>query len=255
MEVRFLGTHNLESASSRLVCLLIDGVLAVDAGSLTSGLTFEEQREVKAILLSHHHFDHIRDLNTFGLASAYSATTPVYAPQQVLDTLTSHFFQGELYPNFLHFPLDRPALKLCPVEPFKKVLILDYTVVPLPVPHSTVAYGYEITSPQGRKLFYSGDTGPGLASVWEHISPHLIIAEVTASNRFEDTVRRSGHLSPNLLHQELRSFKQLKGFLPPVVLLHFNPQHREEIRVEVKAIAQELGAKIILAQDGMRLEV
>ncbi|MEK7281704.1 MAG: MBL fold metallo-hydrolase, partial [Chloroflexota bacterium] len=251
----FLGTHNLESATSRLVCLLIDGVIAVDAGSLTSGLTFEEQREVKAILLSHHHFDHIRDLNTFGLASAYSSTTPVYAPQPVLEALTKHFFQGELYPDFLHFPQERPALKLCHVEPFKKASILDYTVVPLPVPHSTFAYGYEVTSPQGRKLFYSGDTGPGLASIWEHISPHLIIAEVTASNKFEDTICRNGHLSPNLLHQELRSFKQLKGFLPPVVLLHFNPRLREEIRGEVMAIAQDLDAQITLAQDGMRLKI
>ena len=41
--LRFLGTHNAESRDTRLVSFLIDEVLAVDAGSLVSELTFAEQ--------------------------------------------------------------------------------------------------------------------------------------------------------------------------------------------------------------------
>jgi L-ascorbate metabolism protein UlaG (beta-lactamase superfamily) len=58
--VKFLGTHNAESKNTRLVSFLIDDVLAVDAGSLVSELTFPEQRRIKAILLSHGHYDHIK---------------------------------------------------------------------------------------------------------------------------------------------------------------------------------------------------
>ena len=67
MRVRVLGAHQLETRDTRLTSFLIDGVLAVDAGSLTSGLTLEEQESVEAILITHHHFDHCRDLLTFGL--------------------------------------------------------------------------------------------------------------------------------------------------------------------------------------------
>ena len=62
MEIRFLGVHNLESVDTKLVSLLIDGVLAVDAGSITTTLSFEEQQRIKSFLITHHHFDHIRDL-------------------------------------------------------------------------------------------------------------------------------------------------------------------------------------------------
>ena len=46
MRVRVLGAHQLETRDTRLTSFLIDGVLAVDAGSITSGLTLEEQKSV-----------------------------------------------------------------------------------------------------------------------------------------------------------------------------------------------------------------
>ena len=62
MEIRILGAHNVESANTRLTSLLVDGVLAVDAGALTSSLTFAEQEKVSSILLTHCHYDHVRDV-------------------------------------------------------------------------------------------------------------------------------------------------------------------------------------------------
>ena len=55
MIIRFLGTHNAESKDTKLVSFLVDDVLAVDAGSLASELTFSEQEKIGVILLSHGH--------------------------------------------------------------------------------------------------------------------------------------------------------------------------------------------------------
>ena len=68
MEVRVLGAHKLESLETRHTCFLIDDVLGLDAGSLASSLSLEEQTRIKAVLLTHQHFDHIRDIPTLGLA-------------------------------------------------------------------------------------------------------------------------------------------------------------------------------------------
>jgi len=46
--------------------LLVDEELAIDAGSLASGLTFEEQARLSAVLLSHGHYDHVRDVPAVG---------------------------------------------------------------------------------------------------------------------------------------------------------------------------------------------
>ena len=94
MEIRFLGVHNLESADTKLVSILVDGILAIDAGSITSTLTFEEQQKLEAILLTHRHFDHIRDLATLGLSNTLSSipwgTKKLYSIASVFEALQSH---------------------------------------------------------------------------------------------------------------------------------------------------------------------
>jgi ribonuclease BN (tRNA processing enzyme) len=70
VKIKFLGMHNAESKYTRLSSLLIDDILAVDTGSLTSELSFSEQEKIKAIIISHGHYDHIRDIPTFAFNNA-----------------------------------------------------------------------------------------------------------------------------------------------------------------------------------------
>ena len=85
MKIRFLGAHNTESSSSGLMCLLLDEVVALDAGSLTSKLSLKEQLSLKAVLLTHGHYDHIRDL-------------PMLAMNCFLNLGVVHAYRGEALP-------------------------------------------------------------------------------------------------------------------------------------------------------------
>ena len=88
MKIQILGAHNCESQDTRLVSLLIDGVLAIDAGALTSSLSFKAQQKIKAILLTHQHYDHIRDIPALGMNSLLQETTiSVYSTRAVRDAL------------------------------------------------------------------------------------------------------------------------------------------------------------------------
>jgi ribonuclease BN (tRNA processing enzyme) len=102
-------------------------------------------------------------------------------------------------------------------------------------------------------VFYTGDTGPGLADCWQYISPRLLITDVTAPDRYEQFARESGHLTPSLLKQELISFRELKGYLPQVVLVHMNPRQEKEIEAEIAPVAKALDNSITLAYEGMQL--
>ncbi len=62
MRIKLLGAHNTESLETRMSGLVIDDVLALDAGGLTSSLTLAAQQELKAVLVTHQHYDHIRDI-------------------------------------------------------------------------------------------------------------------------------------------------------------------------------------------------
>ncbi len=254
MIIRFLGTHNAESKNTRLVSFLIDDILAVDAGSLVSELTFPEQRKIKAILLSHGHYDHIRAVPAFAFNNS-DRTTKVIATPKTLEILSSHLIDGVVYPEFTSDAsfLQKATIKLVPLEPFKPQNIEGYEVIAVPVPHPLDSVGFEITSRDGKTLFYTGDTGPGLSSIWGNISPQLIIADVTWPNSLSTAARDAGHLCPKMLEKELAEFRRLKGYFPRVVIIHLSPQHEPEIEREVREVAKLLGTSIDIAHEGEEL--
>ena len=253
MEIQVLGAHLLETADTRLTSVLIDEILALDAGGLTSGLSLSAQHKLKAILLTHQHYDHVRDIPMVGMSFLSRGTINIYSISPVLEVLTTHLLDNKLYPNFLEFPPHQPAMKFHVIEPYKPEIIEGYEVLAIPVHHPVPTVGYQLTSPLGKKVFYTGDTGSGLSSCWEWVSPDLLIIEVSGPNHWEKIAREAGHLTPGLLRQELLEFRRLKGCLPSVLLIHLSPFFEEDIRREVNEMANELEINVTLGQRGMKV--
>ena len=256
MELRVLGAHNQESRTTRLVSLLVDGVLALDAGALTSTLTLPEQRRIEALLLTHRHYDHIRDLPTLALNTLdCGATLPVYAPDDAILHLQDRIVDGALYPAFTRRPTpEAPRLQLRTAWPLVEERVSGYRVLPVAVTHSVPALGYQVESPNGRRLFYSGDTTAGLSRAWEAIDPHLLAVEVTWPNRMEERAK-AGHLTPAMLRRELEAYRAQKGALPPILAVHLNLECEAELRRELADVSRTLQADITPAEEGMVLEV
>ncbi len=257
MIIRFLGTHNAESKDTKLASFVIDNVLAVDAGSLASELTLSEQEKIKAILLTHGHYDHIRGIPAFAFNNT-DHTTKIYATSQTFKILSSHLVDGVIYPKFtkkIPFFLEKPSLKFIEIDPFETVNILGYKVLPLPVNHTIISVGFEITSKDGKKIFYTGDTGPGLSALWKHISPNLIILDLTFPNRLENRAINSKHLCPRLLKRELKELQRVMEYFPKVVITHLSPRDEEEIKKEVNEVSKELKIPIDIACEGDKISI
>jgi len=256
MEIRILGAHNVESVNTRLTSLLVDGVLAVDAGALTSSLTFPEQEKISSILLTHCHYDHVRDVAAIALNNTYfRKTVKVYSQASTLEALSNNILNGIIYPDFTEKPSERPSLKFYSLELYKDTDVDGYKVMALPEKHAVPAVGYQISSKDGKSFFYSGDTGPGLSSCWAHISPQLLIIDLTLANGLEEHAIPAGHLTPALLSEELAAFKKVKGYLPPVVVIHITSMFEAQIKREVAELAESLGTKITVGHEGMRLKL
>jgi phosphoribosyl 1,2-cyclic phosphodiesterase len=256
VEIQILGAHQLELKGARLTSLLIDGILAIDAGGLTSALSLPEQKKIKTVLLTHHHFDHTRDLVTLAANAAYywQGQVAVYALRYTLDIVTTCLLDGKIYSNFLEYPSkEKPTLILEAIEPYSRKTIAGYDVLAVPVKHSVPTVGYQITSSDGKSLFYTSDTTVGISNHWQHISPQLLIAEVIGPNKYGDWLKQAGHLSAELLKEELTQFRQLKGYLPRIIVIHIGNPFEQEIKEEVAQVAQELDADISLGHEDMKV--
>jgi ribonuclease BN (tRNA processing enzyme) len=256
MKIKVLGAHNTESRKTRNTCLLVDGILALDAGGLTSSLSFRDQMKIKAVLLTHGHYDHIRDIPALAMNCCLRGKSiDIYTHQAALDNLKLYLLNGVVYPEFHKVPAANPTLKMHLVEPCLPVQIEGYTVLAATVTHALPSVGYQVTSSEGRSIFYTGDTGASLDEVWKQVSPHVLFVELTGANRWEEAMKHSGHLTPRLLQQELARFREIKGYLPEVCAVHLNPEGESEITAEISAVESSLGISIGLAREGMRVEV
>jgi cAMP phosphodiesterase len=183
------------------------------------------------------------------------ATTKVYTITPVHDAVVRHLLNDELYPDFRQKPMPNPTLSFTIIEPHRAEQIEDYTVLAVPVNHSVPTVGYQVTSAGGQAVFYAADTGPGLADCWRHVSPQLLIIEVSASDKYTEWAASSGHLTPALLKQELQSFQEVNGYLPRVAVVHMNPDLEEEIAAEIAVVAEALRSPITLGYEGMQLNL
>jgi ribonuclease BN (tRNA processing enzyme) len=256
MNIKVLGAHNCERQNFKMVSLLVDDVLAIDAGALTSGLSLEGQKKIKALLLTHQHYDHVRDVPALAMSLFLGgATTRIYSIPEVLDVLARNLRDGKIYPDFRRKPEKEPTVGFSVIEPNKAALIEGYTVLAVPVSHSVPAVGYQVSAGDGRAVFYAGDGRPSLTDCWRQVSPQLLIIEVTATDEYIEWADRAGHLTPSLLKQELAGFQEVNGYLPRVLAIHMNPSLEEAIIAETAAVAQALGCSITFAYEGMEISL
>jgi ribonuclease BN (tRNA processing enzyme) len=256
MKIKILGAHNLESQNTRCVSMIIDGILALDAGSLTSGLSFTAQRKLQAVVLTHGHYDHIRDIPALAINLFMSKKSiDIYSNQAAIDIISKHLLNGKLYPEFMNNPAEKPTIRFNVFQPVQKIKIAGFDILPVPVKHAIPTMGIQITSAAGKSVFYTSDTGPGLEDCWRQASPDLLITEVTFLNKKQEFAIKSGHLTASLLKDELESFRKIKGYLPRVLIIHTDPTEEKQTAEELAAVERALDIRLTLAREGMQIEL
>ena len=253
MHIKVLGAHQIETATSRCYSILVDGQLAIDAGALASSLTLEQQAAVRCLLLTHRHFDHVKDVASIGFNTIGMRTLDIYCPAALRDTLLANILNGVVWPDLSVSPSpDAPAVRFLPLEAGQEAVILGYRVSALPSMHSVPTVGY-LVEKDGRSAYFTSDTGPGSADSWKKIAPDLLVTEVTMPSRMAETARKTGHFTPELLEVELREFIAAKGYCPHVMITHINPVYEQDIAGELERSVQELSARIEMATEGMEI--
>ena len=235
MDWQVLGSFGGLSPTCRMTSFLINRELALDAGSITQALSIEQQHEIRRIVLTHSHLDHIASIpflveNTF---SKLQAPLEIMLTPQVLQTVKRHLFNNDTWPDFTRIPTDFPALQLTQVKPREPFEVHGLRLTAIPVHHTVPTHGYLIEDERGGVLFTS-DTGP-TEEVWQ-VANHAtnlraLIVELSFPNRMRQVAEVSLHLTPEMLAAELAKLEREV----PIYLYHFKPPYVDELRAEVKA--------------------
>jgi 3',5'-cyclic-nucleotide phosphodiesterase len=226
VDLRVIGCHGGETPKHRTSAFVVDDRLAIDAGSLTSGLDLKAQCALEAVIVSHAHMDHVRDLATIVDNRNQKGAAPllVGATKFTLAALRAHFFNDVLWPDFTRIPNRKQgAIRFVEIKFERPVQIAGYRVCAIPVSHTIECSGFTVRGKDG-VLGYSGDTGP-TDRLWEVLdaTPDLraLLMEVSFPNAQARLARDSGHHTPETLARDLRKLERSHDL--PTLLYHIKP--------------------------------
>jgi 3',5'-cyclic-nucleotide phosphodiesterase len=255
MELRVVGCHGGETPRHRTSAFVLDERLAIDAGSLTSGLDLKAQFRLEACLVSHAHLDHIRDLATIADNRCQAGCAPlvVAGTKGTLQILKRHFFNNLLWPDFSAIPSPtKPTIKFLELKPERPQVVAGYTVNSVLVSHTIEASGFIIAA-KDAAIAYSGDTGP-TDRLWELLgeTPNLkaLLMEVSFPNREQKVATVSGHHTPRTLIKDLKKLAKPQDL--PTLLYHMKPVFQGELEQEcaklkgVNLTVTQLGDQFVL---------
>ncbi|NWF99847.1 MAG: 3',5'-cyclic-nucleotide phosphodiesterase [Thermoanaerobaculaceae bacterium] len=236
MEWHVLGSFGGSSPECRMTSFLINGQLALDAGSITQALSIEAQRRIRHVVLTHSHLDHTASIpflveNTF---NEPREGLEILVTPQVLRAVQHHLFNNDTWPDFTRIPSDLlPAVRLTAVMPRTPFEVNGLRLTAIPVRHAVPTHGYVVEDESSAVLFTS-DTGP-TEEVWEvanrHAKLRAVITELSFPSRLQSVADDSLHLTPTTLAGELAKLKRDV----PVFLYHLKPPFVEELRAELAA--------------------
>ncbi len=242
MKLQVLGCHGGELPKHRTTCFLIDGVLALDAGALCSSLQLEELIKVDDVLVSHSHFDHVKDLPLLAdlIVGRRDKPVTIHASVECAKTLKQNMFNNALWPDFTQIPTRKnPVLQIKTFKVGSKFKIGKYAVTTIPVTHPVESCGFVVTSGTS-SVAMSGDTGP-TEQLWKVLNKtknlKAVMLETSFPNRLQQLADISGHLTPQTLQGELAKFKRNGA---EVFLYHLKPAFVPQLKKELAHLPVEV---------------
>lgn len=251
MELRILGCSGGEADGERLTGLLVNGCVAIDAGSLTAALTVEEQVAIRHVFLSHSHLDHICTLPFFtkNIFGHTHEAVEIHALPETLDALRRHLFNDELWPDFSVIPSPNdPTIRYTEIEPERAYRVCGLEITPIRVNHLVPCVGYKVDD--GRDAFiFTSDTAE-TDRIWAvaNATPNLrlVIAEASFPNEQAGLAEASKHLTPAKLGAELGKLDRDV----PVRIYHLTPGDRALMLPQIQALGDP---RVGLLAQGERL--
>ncbi|CAN5427440.1 hypothetical protein BH10ACI3_BH10ACI3_14080 [soil metagenome] len=224
------------SARQHLLSIIIDDMVAIDAGCLAFSCTNLQRKQVRDIVLTHTHLDHIAGLPIYVDDLFASLTEPirVHATREMIDILERDIFNWAIYPRFSELSNDHG-----PVVEYREFVrgttfdVKHLSIASVEVNHKVSASGF-IVSDGKLAVGITGDTAE-TDEFWKVCNTRTdltaVLVECAFPNELNDLAGISNHLTPSRLKREL---SKLEGRNYPIYVINLKPMYRDRIIAELE---------------------
>jgi cAMP phosphodiesterase len=225
------------SASMRqhLSCLVINDRIAVDAGSLAMAATDEHRRNLRDVVLTHAHLDHIAGLPLFvdDLFATLDQPVKVHALPEVIEVLERDVFNWSVFPRFSELSIGGTnAIEYRPVSFNEPFTIHDSEFRLFPAFHKVPSCGVVIKD-EDSCVAISGDTASLSGFVKDGSRLSAAIVECAFPNELSEIAKSSHHMTPAILKTELEKLR----LDCPVFVFNIKANYRDVVVEQILDLA------------------
>lgn len=242
MKLQLLPTsfdaNGCATAQQHLCCFVIDDRVAIDAGSLAMATTLQQKKQIRDVVLTHAHLDHIAGLPLFIDDLFASLKTPVcvHASAEVAAILERDIFNWDIYPRFSELQNQFGEVMaydiFAPGEAFQAAHL---SLKAIKVNHKVPSVGFVIADEKS-KIALTGDTAE-MQHFWNFVNAEkkldALLIECAFPDELNDLARNSHHLTPRCLRHELGKFAHSEC---PIFVINLKPMYRQKIVAEINEL-------------------
>lgn len=232
------GDHEDNLSSYLVGKYRANAYLAMDAGTVNAGIrkavalkTFDVsvtkvlRDYIKGYFISHGHLDHLAGMI---INSPADASKSIYATTKMIEVLKEHYFINDTWANFGNegeSPIRKYQYKRLKIGEIDTVANTDMTIQAFDLSHvNPMKSSAALITVGDTSLLYLGDTGAdriegvkNLENLWLSVAPIIkskrlkaLMIEVSFPNA-QSEKSLFGHLTPNLLNEELGKLASITG--------------------------------------------
>jgi ribonuclease BN (tRNA processing enzyme) len=219
------------SVRQHLQTIVIDDLVAVDAGCLALSCSDLQRSQIRDIILTHTHLDHIAGLPLFidDLFGGLTQPVRIHATAEMVEILERDLFNWSIYPRFSELTNSHgPVVRYCEFERGGTFDVKHLSVRSVAVNHRVSASGY-ILSDGSSSVVITGDTAE-TDEIWNAANETADLTAVLVECAFPDELGElasaSHHLTPARLKTELVKIRDREI---PVFIINIKPMYRDKV--------------------------
>ncbi|WP_024850117.1 3',5'-cyclic-nucleotide phosphodiesterase [Hydrogenovibrio kuenenii] len=253
MKLTVLGASGGISPETGTTSFLLGDSVLIDAGTGSSRLSQEQMLNIRYVLLTHSHLDHICNLpfllnTTIG---EMKHTVEVFALEHTIEAMKAHIFNGVIWPDFAKLPTpENPALRFNTIKVGDDFVLDDFRFQVLPAEHTVPTVGFRVSTGSGSFAF-TGDCAKN-DQFWHALNQYDPVDLLIVDDQYlacESVISKAAkHYYPESLSEDLQKLESH----PKLYLTHLPPFKKNEVMSEATKVLSDWHPKAL--DEGMVIQ-